>query len=51
MYLFICSTEGLHLKPLHQPHFCVGVFVIGAPEPFAWPGSDHDPPDVCLLSS
>jgi hypothetical protein len=22
--LFVCGTQGLHLKPLHQPYFCEG---------------------------
>jgi hypothetical protein len=31
-------TQGLHIKPLHQPYFCEGFFKIGSQELFAWAG-------------
>jgi hypothetical protein len=40
-------TQGLHLEPLHQPFFVMGIFKIGSRRL----ASNLDPPDLCLLSS
>jgi hypothetical protein len=55
-FFFYCSTgawtQGLHLKPLHQPFTVKGFFqdmVLWNYLPRLTP--NHDPPDLCLLSS
>jgi hypothetical protein len=54
---FICFwgtgvwTQGLHLEPLHQPFFEMVFLEIGSLELFARLASNHNPPDLCLLSS
>jgi hypothetical protein len=44
-FFFLCRV--LHLEPLHQPFFVMGIFKIESCELFAWAGSNHDPPDLC----
>jgi hypothetical protein len=44
-------SEGLYLEPLHQPFFVMDFFEIGSLELFPRLASNHDPPDLCLLSS
>jgi hypothetical protein len=44
--------QGLHFQPLHQLYFCAGFFQ----DRVSWNylpalASNHDPPDLCLLSS
>jgi hypothetical protein len=51
-YLFIYFRLGPSLEPLHQPFFVLGIFEIGS----HWTicprlASNHNPPDLCLLSS
>jgi hypothetical protein len=40
IYLFGTAawTQSLHLEPLHQPFFVIGIFEIGSLELFAWAG-------------
>jgi hypothetical protein len=41
----------IHLESLHQPLFVLGSFQIGPCKLFPRLASNHDPPDLCLLSS
>jgi hypothetical protein len=41
----------LPLEPLHQPFFVMGIFEIGSCELFAGLALNHNPLDLCLLSS
>jgi hypothetical protein len=50
------SPQGLELRACtlsysHQLYFCEGFFEIGSPELFVPEALNHDPPDLCLLSS
>jgi hypothetical protein len=44
---------GLYLEPLHQPFFCdfFFFFEIGSHELLPKLSSNHDPPNLCCLSS
>jgi hypothetical protein len=52
---FFFGVLGLELRAytLSQPPalFVLGIFEIGSQELFAWLASNHDPSDLCLLSS
>jgi hypothetical protein len=37
-FFFFCRTQGLHLEPLHQPFFVMGVFKIVFLKQFAQAG-------------
>jgi hypothetical protein len=44
-------TQGLHLEPLHQPIWWWAFMRQNLENLIAWMISNHDPPDLCLLSS
>jgi hypothetical protein len=55
---FFCGTgvwtQGLHLKPLHQPpppsHFFLWVFQARVSQTLSGLALNHNPPDLCILS-
>jgi hypothetical protein len=54
-FLFVLLYWGLNSGPtpgaLHQPLFVMDFSEIGSRKLFAQAGFEHDPPDLCLLSS
>jgi hypothetical protein len=53
-FFFFCGagvwTQGLYHHS-NQPFFMKGFFKIGSPNYLPGLASNHDPPDLCLLSS